>query len=99
MLGQTNWTTSEMWANALGGHLVEVDDANEENWIYDTFATWGLTNHTMWIGLTNASLSGTNFVWSTGNSSLVYTNWAANEPTNCGAGGYVAIFGPTNALP
>lgn len=99
LLGQTNWTTSEIWAQALGGHLVEVDDANEENWIYDTFARWGLTNHTMWIGLTNASLGGANFIWSTGNSSLVYTNWAANEPTNCGAGGYVAILGPTNALP
>ena len=104
LLGQTNWQTSEYWAEAMGGHLAQVNDANEENWIYDTFADWGLTNHTMWIGLTNASLNGTsNFVWSTGSSNLVYTNWAAGQPTNCnGAGGeaaYVAILGPTNALP
>lgn len=100
LLGQTNWQTSEYWAEAMGGHLAEVDDANEEAWIYDTFANWGGTNYTMWIGLTNASVNGTsNLVWSTGSSNLVYTNWAAGQPTNCGDGGYVAILGPTNALP
>jgi subtilisin-like proprotein convertase family protein len=100
LLGQTNWKTSELWANSLGGHLAEVDDANEENFIYDTFAQFGLTNHTMWIGLTNNPASGnSNFFWSTG-SSLVYANWGLNQPTNCSpAPGYVAILGPTNALP
>ncbi len=98
LLGQTDWITSEFWANALGGHLAEVDDANEEAWIYDNFAQFGLTNHTMWIGLTNGPLS-TNFVWSTGNSNIVYTNWAFGEPTNCPGSGFVAILGPTNVLP
>ena len=99
LLGQTNWTTSELWAQSLGGHLVEVDDANEEQFIYDTFATFGLSNYTMWIGLTNGVAPNTNFVWSTGNTSLPYTHWGLNEPTNCGGPGYVAILGPTNALP
>jgi subtilisin-like proprotein convertase family protein len=100
LLGQTNWNVSELWANALGGHLAEVDDANEENWIYDTFAQFGGTNYTMWIGLTNSSATGTNLIWSTGNSSVVYTNWALGEPTNCsGKAIYTAILGPTNALP
>ena len=100
LLGQTNWTTSELWAKSLGGHLVEVDDANEENWIYDTFAQFGGTNYTMWIGLTNASPLGTNLIWSTGNNNIAYTNWAAGQPTNCsGRAIYTAILGPTNALP
>ncbi len=99
LLGQTDWITSEFWANALGGHLAEVDDANEENWIYDNFAQFGLTNHTMWIGLTNATGTASNFVWSTGNSNIVYTNWAFGEPTNCPNSGFVAILGPTNVLP
>ncbi|HEX4264762.1 MAG TPA: LamG-like jellyroll fold domain-containing protein [Verrucomicrobiae bacterium] len=100
LIGQTNWTTSELWANALGGHLAEVDDANEENWIYDTFAQFGGANYTMWIGLTNSSPTGTNLIWSTGVSNVVYTNWAAGEPTNCsGKAIYTAILGPTNALP
>lgn len=100
MLGQTNWSTSELWAKALGGHLAEVDDANEENWIYDTFALFGGTNYTMWIGLTNSSTTGTNLIWSTGVSNIVYTNWAGGQPTNCsGQANYTAILGATNALP
>jgi len=99
LLGQTNWATSELWANSLGGHLAEVDDANEENFIYDTFAQYGLTNHTMWIGLSN-SVADTNFSWSTGNPLVGYSNWGLGEPTNCGGNpGFVAILGPTNALP
>jgi subtilisin-like proprotein convertase family protein len=101
LLSQTNWQTSELWANALGGHLAEVDDANEENWIYDTFAQFGgATNFTMWIGLTNRSPAAMDLVWSTGASNVVYTNWAAGQPTNCsGQAIYTAILGPTNALP
>jgi subtilisin-like proprotein convertase family protein len=98
LLGSTNWRRSELWAEALGGHLAEVDDANEENWIYDTFAQFGGTNHTMWIGLTNVASPGFNFGWSTGSSNVAYTNWAGGQPTNCGPG-FVAILGPTNALP
>jgi subtilisin-like proprotein convertase family protein len=98
MLGQTNWPTSELWAKGLGGHLAEVDDANEQNWIYDTFAHYGGTNYTMWIGLTNGTVN-KNFIWSTGVSNIVYTNWDAGQPTNCGVSHYVAILGPTNALP
>ena len=60
LLGPTNWATSELWANALGGHLAEVDDANEQNWIYDTFAQFGGSNYTMWIGLTNNNTFGAN---------------------------------------
>jgi subtilisin-like proprotein convertase family protein len=98
LLGQTNWNTSELWANALGGHLVEMDDANEENFVYDTFAQFGLTNHTMWIGLTN-STGHPAFIWSTG-ASPGYTDWGLGQPTNCsGLPGYTAILGPTNALP
>ena len=99
LLGPTNWTTSELWANALGGHLAEIDDANEENWVYDSFAQIGVaTNYTMWIGLTNGTAN-PNFVWSTGVSNIVYTNWAFGQPTNCPTGHFTAIEGPTNALP
>jgi len=99
MLNSTNWTTSELWAQALGGHLAEVNDANEQNWIYDTFANFGGgTNFTMWIGLTN-DVTGQNFSWSTGDSNIGYTNWDIGQPTNCGVAHYVAILGPTNSHP
>ena len=100
LLASTNWTTSEVWATQLGGHLATIETANEENWVYDTFAQYGGTNRNLWIGLTNNPLNPTNFAWSGGQSNVVYANWAAAEPTNCSSSDiYTAILGQTNAFP
>jgi subtilisin-like proprotein convertase family protein len=98
MLGSTNWTISETWATQLGGHLVTVDTANEENWIYDTFASYAGVNRNLWIGFNDAAIPGT-FVWSSGLTNS-YVNWAPDQPTNCsGNDFYTAILGATNAYP
>jgi glucuronoarabinoxylan endo-1,4-beta-xylanase len=98
LLGSTNWTTSETWATQLGGHLATIETANEENWVYDTFANYGGTNRNLWIGLTNDALG--HFGWSSGLTNVVYTNWTAGGPTNCsGNDFYTAILGQTNAFP
>ncbi|HTV43288.1 MAG TPA: LamG-like jellyroll fold domain-containing protein [Candidatus Sulfotelmatobacter sp.] len=95
MLGPTNWTTSETWAEQIGGHLVTIDSANEQNWVYDTFASYGGRNRNLWIGLTNA---GVTFAYSSGLTNIAYTNWLFTQPTNCGdpARKYTFMFGPTN---
>jgi len=41
LLGATNWTVSEYWATQLGGHLATLDTANEQNWVFDNFASYG----------------------------------------------------------
>ena len=95
LLGTNSWTKSEQIAISLGGHLATLDDANEANWIVDTFAQYGGTNHSLWIGLTNTA--GGNFFWANGQTSLFYTNWAAAQPSNCvGNEHYVSILSPTN---
>ena len=100
LLGSTNWTTSELWATQMGGHLVTLDTANEQNWVYDTFAQYGGVNRNLWIGLTNYTANPTNFAWSSGLTNVTYFNWAPGEPTNCsGNDFYTAILGPTNAYP
>jgi subtilisin-like proprotein convertase family protein len=100
LLGSTNWTTSELWATQLGGHLATIETANEENWVYDTFAQYGGTNRNLWIGLTNDPANPTNFVWVGGQTNVIYTNWAPGGPTNCsGKDIYTAILGQTNAFP
>ena len=82
----------------LGGHLVTIDTANEQNWIFDTFAQYGGTNRNLWIGLNDA----TNpvppvLVWSGGLTNYTYTNWLAGEPTNCsGSDFYTTMLGGTN---
>jgi len=99
LLRATNWTTSETWATQLGGHLATVDTANEENWIYDTFASYAGTNRgALWIGLNDAINPG-KFVYSSGLTDIVYTNWATGQPANCdGNEFYTAIITATNAL-
>ena len=81
LLGSTNWTTSEFWATQLGGHLATIETANEENWVYDTFADYGGTNRNLWIGLTNDAFG--NFGWISGLTNVAYTNWAAVGTNNC----------------
>jgi subtilisin-like proprotein convertase family protein len=99
MLAATNWTTSEIWATNLGGHLVTIDTANEQNWVYDTFANYDATNRNLWIGLTN-SYDGTTFTFgcSSGLTNVLYANWANGQPTNsCGTANYTLMLGSTNA--
>ncbi len=98
LLAATNWTTSETWATNLGGHLVTLDTANEQNWVYDAFANYGGTNRNLWIGLTN-SYNGTTFTfgYSSGLTNVVYTNWANSQPDNtCGTANYTFMFANTN---
>jgi subtilisin-like proprotein convertase family protein len=98
LLGATNWTVSENWAVQLGGHLVTLDTANEQNWVYDNFANYGGTNRNLWIGLTNTT-DGQNFIWSSGLTNGIgsYTNWLTGQPTNCdGSHDYAFMRGDTN---
>ncbi len=100
MLGSTNWTTSELWATQLGGHLVTLETANEDNWVYDTFAQYGGVNRNLWIGLTNNGAKPPVFGWSSGLTNIVYTNWVPSGPFRCEPEDtYTAILGPTNAYP
>jgi subtilisin-like proprotein convertase family protein len=95
LLGPTNWTTSETWAEQIGGHLATVRTANEENWILDTFGDYHGRNRNLWIGLTNFNQGA--YGWVDGRTNVSYTNWMALQPTNCsGTRNYTLIFSPTN---
>jgi subtilisin-like proprotein convertase family protein len=96
LLGATNWTTSELWANALGGHLATIDTANEQNWVFDNFADYAGTNHNLWIGLTNNA--GTGYGWANGLTNFAYTNWSSGQPLNNNGTqrNYTFLFGATN---
>ena len=94
LLGATNWTTSEFWATQLGGHLVTVNTANEQNWVFDNFANYGGVNRNLWIGLTNGAAK---FNWAGGQTNVAYTNWLAGQPlTTGGTRNYAFIRGSTN---
>lgn len=89
---QSNWTDAEALAISLGGHLVTVNDAAENQWILDTFGSFGGRNRQLWIGLNDLQSTG-NFQWSSGES-VTFTNWSSGEPNFIGDERYVYIYGP-----
>lgn len=99
LLQSTNWTVSEAWAEALGGHLATIRNVNEHNWIWNTFSSYGGVNRDLWIGLqdlandttTVATNHAANFFWVSGDTST-YRNWYPSEPNN-GGGVVYEYFG------
>jgi hypothetical protein len=96
LLAPDNFAGAEAEAVAMGGHLVTINDAAEDQWVYETFGATALaaepSGGLKWlrIGLNDEAQEGT-YVWSSGEISS-YTNYQANEP----AGGapdedYIAI--------
>lgn len=73
----TTWFDAEAQAVVWGGHLVTLDNAEEELWVKDTF---GRLEH-FWIGFNDIDEEGI-WVWSSG-ALVTYTNWAEGEPSNC----------------
>jgi len=71
-----SWLSAESNAQALGGHLVTINDAAEEAWLRATFGT----DIRYWIGFNDAAAEGT-WVWVSGEP-VTYTNWDSGEPNN-----------------
>jgi hypothetical protein len=64
-------------AEAMGGHLVVLDNAAEDNWVYDEVAKWNLDEDYL-IGLVDAKRKG---IWSWINgSTATYRNWGSGYP-------------------
>src|SRR5262249_22986573 len=72
------WTAAEAYAQSLGGHLVNIGDAAEQQWLTQNFGVLGV----FWIGLTDQAVEGT-WAWA-GDGEASYTNWAPGQPQNQG---------------
>ena len=70
-----SWEQAEAEAIAHGGHLVTINDAEENQWLSSTF--W---QQSTWIGLNDIQKEG-EWVWADG-SAVTYTNWSSGEPSN-----------------
>ena len=89
LLAQSTWTVAENEAISLGGYLVTINDAAEDNWVSTTFSNFGGVQRGLWIGLTDQDHEGT-FTWVSGDPST-YRHWEAGQPDNGGV-----QFGPEN---
>lgn len=73
LLEEADWYVSEAEAIRLGGHLVTINDADENTWIMDTFGQTARAQggNGLWLGLNDAE---TEAQW----------QWASGEPGSFG---------------
>ena len=72
------WKQAQAQAVSLGGNLVTVNDAAENQFLVNTFGG----KEGLWIGLTDEVTEGT-FKWANGEA-VTYTNWDPGQPDNSG---------------
>ncbi|WP_300002688.1 lectin-like protein [Anabaena sp. AL09] len=72
------WKEAQAQAVSLGGNLVTVNDATENQFLVNTFGS----TESLWIGLTDEAVEG-QFKWVNGEA-VTYTNWTINQPDNFG---------------
>ncbi|MBC7771879.1 MAG: hypothetical protein H7210_05250 [Pyrinomonadaceae bacterium] len=85
LLSGSSWTQAEAAAIALGGHLVSVNDAAENEFVRSNFAS-----ESCWLGLSDQTVEGT-FRWAD-QSTVSYTNWYPFEPNNDGNEDFVHMY-------
>jgi hypothetical protein len=108
LLETGSWTSSQAAAVALGGTLVTVNDAAENDFIFDTYANFDGASRTLWIGLRyvddgdginepqpgGGGVVGTDdWQWVSGEQA-VYRTWWPADPNGFGGESYVAIVPP-----
>ena len=67
------WENSQAYAQAYGGNLVTIEDADQEAWLRSEYG-----DELFWTGLNDFDTEDL-WQWADGSSS-VYSNWAANQP-------------------
>lgn len=91
---ELDWFAAESLAESVGGHLVTIDDATENQWVLDTFGTLATSPSGLWIGLFQPDGSpepAGGWAWISGDP-FTFVNWDPNgEPNNN------TIFGNENA--
>jgi len=84
------WTQAQAQAVSLGGNLVTVNDAAENQFLVNTFGGKVI----LWIGLTDQVVEG-QFKWANGEA-VTYTNWAPDRPNDGGGVGGGQDYAYTN---
>jgi hypothetical protein len=93
----SSWTVAESWAVALGGHLVTINDAAEQDWVYNTFSAGTYPSRALWIGFHATNPLGP-YSWSSGEG-ITYTNWFIGEPNDLAGETHAHMWCEDHAAP
>ena len=91
LLSASSWSDAASVARSLDGFLVTVNDADEDQWLFDTFAIGDSVTRHLWIGLSDHEDEG-NYRWHDG-TPFVYRNWGDGQPGDGDDEDYVHITG------
>ena len=91
LLSASSWSDAAEAARGLDGFLVTVNDADEDQWLYETFAAAENATRHIWIGLSDYSTEG-DFRWHDG-TPFAYRNWGEGQPVQGSDEDYVHITG------
>lgn len=84
LLQDDTWEGSENAAIALGGHLVTINDAAEQDWVFSQFGSFGGVPRHLWLGLRRAAPGGPLY-WVNGERPA-YSHWLINQPSSTSTG-------------
>jgi Lectin C-type domain len=79
LASQATWLSAEKLALSLGGTLISIGNAAENEWMRLNFSTFSQVN-AAWIGLHDQRYENS-FEW-TDTAPLTYSNWNAGEPND-----------------
>lgn len=83
------WTAAKEYCKKLGGHLVVITSASEQNKVQSLIAKG--TQKQYWLGA-KRDMNKRNFVWVNG-AKFAYANWSKGEPNNYRSEeGYVQMY-------
>jgi len=91
LLSASSWSDAASVARSLDGFLVTIDDAEEDQWIFDTFALGDNTTRHLWTGLSDSQQEG-DFRWHDG-TPFLYRNWGEGQPGSGDDEDYIHITG------
>ncbi|MBT3656985.1 MAG: hypothetical protein HN544_02175, partial [Euryarchaeota archaeon] len=91
LLSASSWSDAASVARSLDGFLVTIDDAEEDQWLFDTFAVNNDTTRHLWTGLSDSQNEG-DFRWHDG-TPFLYRNWGDGQPGDGDDEDYIHITG------
>ena len=89
LLSSSSWEDAAFKARSLDGYLTTIDDAEENAWVFDTFASFDNQSRHLWIGLNDVQDEGI-YRWHDG-TPFLYRNWGEEQPTGGQDSDYVHI--------
>lgn len=84
-----SWTEAEAEAVSLGGHLASVNDAQEQQFLIQTFLQGTEKLRPFWIGLSDVAKEG-QFAWTT-SEPVAFTRWENGEPNDLQGEDFVSM--------